>query len=107
MFHLPGMTTLAESFIRADGNGAVADWASTGLGVNEGHDLLAKGFYTAIFTNSVSTIGLAINSSKLSLTASGLHLDLVDEFTLFGDPATSATLSVPRFKLYFPLIRRQ
>ncbi|CAG0971982.1 hypothetical protein ANRL3_01562, partial [Anaerolineae bacterium] len=57
MFHIPGITTLAESFIRASGQGAVADWSSTGLGVNDGHDLLAQGFYTAIFTDSVGTLG--------------------------------------------------
>ncbi len=106
MFHLPGVTTLAESFIRASGQGAVADWSSTGLGVNDGHDMLAQGFYTAIFTDSVGTIGLAINSSKTRLVASGLHLDLVDEFTLLGDPATVVLGSVPRFRFYLPIIRR-
>ena len=35
------------------------------------------------------TIGLATSASKAGLVASGLYLDLVDEFTLFGDPATA------------------
>ncbi|MBI5033887.1 MAG: hypothetical protein HZB51_25490 [Chloroflexi bacterium] len=103
MFHLPGVTTLAESFIRADGQGAVADWASTGLGVNAGHDALAQGFYTAIFTDSVRTLGLAVNSSKLGLVAQGSHADLVEEFTLFGDPATVVN---PNRKIYMPLVVR-
>ncbi|MBI5303655.1 MAG: hypothetical protein HY868_16080 [Chloroflexi bacterium] len=106
MFHLAGVTTLAESFIRADGQGAVAVWSSTGLGVNDGHDVLTQGFYAAIFNGSVETIGLAINSSKTSLVAMGGHSDLVDEFTLFGDPASAALAFTPRLKFYFPLISR-
>jgi hypothetical protein len=103
MFHLPGVTTLAESFVRAPGQGAVADWASTGLGVNAGHDTLAKNFFAALFNGARGTLGVAMASSKTSLVASGFHLDLVDTFTLLGDPATIAD---PRFQIFLPVILR-
>ncbi|MEP7198755.1 MAG: C25 family cysteine peptidase [Chloroflexota bacterium] len=103
-FNLPGSTTLGESFIRADGRGAVADWGSTGLGVNTGHGVMASAFYQAIFTNNVRRIGLAINSSKATLIGYGFYNDLVDEFTLFGDPAM--TIQLPLRTLYLPVIAR-
>jgi len=55
--------------------------------VNVGHDKLARGFYTAVFSDAVPTIGLAINASKNKLVAGAIFDDLVEEFTLFGDPA--------------------
>jgi uncharacterized repeat protein (TIGR01451 family) len=86
-FYVNAPEALGPNFVTAVGRGAVADWSSTGLGVNVGHDLLARGFYAAVFTDSVPTIGLATNASKNSMVAGGAFIDLVDEFTLFGDPA--------------------
>lgn len=86
-FHLGDPDSLGPHFLTVPGRGAVADWASTGLGVNDGHDQLARGFYSAVFTDAVPTIGLATNESKNSLVSTGQFLELVDEFTLFGDPA--------------------
>jgi len=37
----------------------------------------------------VSTIGQATHHAKLSLWASGYHLELLDTYLLFGDPATN------------------
>lgn len=102
-FHFPGTNTLAESFIRAAGRGAVADWASTGLGVNSGHDRLGKEFYQATFTTDLQTLGLIVNASKTKLVADGAYLDLVDEFTLFGDPAMKIGA---RRAFYLPLITK-
>ncbi|MBI5878708.1 MAG: DUF11 domain-containing protein [Chloroflexi bacterium] len=88
-FQLPGYTTLAESFIRADGYGAIADWASSGNGYNTAHEDLATQLYDGVFQHNLSRLGLAINFSKLANSA---HGDEVDQFTLFGDPALRINL---------------
>jgi hypothetical protein len=85
----PGLISLDESLIRAEGKGAVATWSPTGQGVASGHDLLDSGFFRAIYQNNVLTIGLAANAAKYYLYANsnGLHRELIDTYILFGDPA--------------------
>lgn len=86
---LPGDETLDELLIRSENKGAVATWSPTGKGVASGHDLLDAGFFTAIYTNHVLTLGMATNAAKYYLYAnsSGLHRELIDTYILFGDPA--------------------
>ena len=76
---------LGEVVTRADGKGAIASWSPTGQGVASGHDLLNRGFFDAIFTNGVSTVGEATLAGKLNL--GGASPDLLDTYLLFGDPA--------------------
>ncbi len=104
-FHTGDPESLARSFTISS-NVAVADWASTGLGVNVGHDQLARGFYSAVFQDGIATVGLAANASKYNLVANGFFEDLVDEFTLFGDPAMRIQLPLYR-TMYLPLMSRQ
>ena len=80
-------TSLAEEMVRAPEKGAVAAYSPTGLGVASGHDILNRAFYTAIFDGGVQELGQAAIASKAELFATGLHFDLVDTFTVFGDPA--------------------
>lgn len=86
-FHHPKTTTFDESLLRRTGGGAVAVWGSTGLGVSTGHDQLQTGFYGAIVQTGQPVLGSAILAGKLKLFATGFHQDLLDTFTLFGDPA--------------------
>jgi hypothetical protein len=79
--------TLDEALLTLNGGGVVAAWGATGLGVSTGHDKLDDGFFRAVFNEHVNTVGQATLSGKLSLAASGQHLDLLDTFTLLGDPA--------------------
>lgn len=109
LFHEPGGTTLDETLLRHAGGGAVAVWGATGLGVATGHQQLAQGFLAAVFRRHEGSIGPATLSGKLKLVASGSSaLDLVDTFTLLGDPATNLNLTlVPRpHKAYLPVIKR-
>jgi uncharacterized repeat protein (TIGR01451 family) len=85
-FHHPKTTTFDESMLRSGSGGAVAIWGSTGLGVGTGHDKLQEGFYEAIMGGQ-PILGAAIMAGKLKLFATGFHQDLLDTFTLFGDPA--------------------
>ena len=86
-FHRPE-PTLDEGLVKAAG-GAIAAWGATGLGINTGHEHLARGFAQAIFSDGVevATVGEATFAGKLALAANGYHQDLLDTFVLLGDPA--------------------
>jgi hypothetical protein len=79
---------VGEVFTRAIGKGAIASWSPTGYGVASGHDFLNRGFFNAYFTLGVNTVGEAVLAGKLSLWSIGASPDLLDTYTLFGDPAT-------------------
>ncbi len=79
---------LAESETRMPEDGFVASWAPTGFGLVTGHDILEKGLFLALFHHNVQRLGAAITEAKVYLkTHSAGDEDLIDTFTLFGDPA--------------------
>jgi hypothetical protein len=100
--------TLDENLLTSSGGGVVAAWGATGLGVGTGHHALADGFYHAVFLTPVNTLGEAALAGKLSLAATGQNLDLLDTFTLLGDPATrpNRTIAAWASQVYLPLISR-
>ena len=109
LFDEPGGTTLDETLLREAEGGAVAVWGATGLGVATGHQQLAQGFLASVFQRHEGTIGAGTLSGKLKLVASGSGaLDLLDTFTLLGDPATNLNLTLVPWtnKSYLPVIRR-
>ena len=88
-FHMPFWDTMDEGLIRRENGGAVATWGPTGLGVATGHDALAEGFLDNIITNGTPELGRAAMAGKLDvINQAAAHLDLLDTFTLLGDPAT-------------------
>jgi len=108
-FHDPSGTTLDESLLRVAGGGAVAVWGSTGLGVSTGHQQLAQGFLAAVFQGGTANIGGGVLAGKLRLLASSSSaLDLVDTFTLLGDPATRLNMTLVPWAnaVYLPVTRR-
>ena len=85
-----GYSSFGEAFVRLPVHGAVASWSPTGSGLADGHDFLERGLLIALFHNNVKQLGLAINDAKRyidSETTSGQYDDLIETFTLFGDPA--------------------
>jgi len=86
-YHGLNSSSLAESIVRIEGKGAVASWSGTGLGVAQGHDELNRGFFEALFQDGKRTIGEATMAGKQRLATGGAHLDLLDTYLLFGDPA--------------------
>lgn len=88
--HQPGTVnrSMAEMLTVTAGRGAVASWSPTGMGVSSGHDYLNRGFFEAVFENGAIRIGEGTAAGKLSLWSTGVHLDMVDTYLLFGDPAT-------------------
>ncbi|MBK9613498.1 MAG: hypothetical protein IPO34_19265 [Dehalococcoidia bacterium] len=77
------------------------------MGVATGHQP-AQGFLASTFQRHEGTIGAGTLAGKLQLVASGSSaLDLVDTFTLLGDPATNLNLTLVPWthNAYFPVIR--
>jgi len=79
--------TLDEATLTHPGGGAVATWGATGLGISTGHASLDEGFFQALFASNPANLGQAAWSGKIRLAATGQNLDLLDTFTLLGDPA--------------------
>jgi hypothetical protein len=86
-FQVPGLETFDETLLRHPTGGVIAAWGSTGLGISTGHHWLAEGFLEDTFSNPFSDLGSATLTGKLNLAAMGFYPDLIDTFTLLGDPA--------------------
>jgi hypothetical protein len=104
-FHVPDSETLDEALVRHAGGGAVAVWGATGLGYSTGHVALATGFLGDIYQPD-ATVGTAALAGKLNLSSD--YPDLVDTYTVLGDPATRMNITIRPwpFNLYLPMIRR-
>jgi len=86
-FHDPTAPSLGESIVRTEGKGAIASWSATGAGMALGHHYMNKGFFTAVFSDTISEIGMATYLGKLNLYESTTgYRDLMDTYVLFGDP---------------------
>jgi hypothetical protein len=107
-FHRPEVATLDERLLRQPGGGAIAVWGSTGLGLSTGHTALQRGFYRTLNQPGSQILGAAVLAGKLELASTGLHQELLDTFTLFGDPALTMHLTVTPFsnQTYLPLINQ-
>ncbi|MCA9947011.1 MAG: hypothetical protein KC449_26200, partial [Anaerolineales bacterium] len=107
-FAQPYWDTLDEALLRHPNGGVVAVWGATGLGVGTGHDALAGGFLEALMGQNEVRLGTAVLSGKLNLfTNQPANLDLLDTFTLFGDPATQYNTDFwPGMPTFIPLLTR-
>ncbi len=80
---------IAEQFQRVKDKGAVAIWASTGLGYTSGHRLLLGNFYKNIFQDGQYGLGAAATKAKIDTYSQDSYWrHMVETFVLFGDPAT-------------------
>ena len=96
-FHYPDPPSanyegLGEVTTRADGKGAIANWSATGNGVASGHFFLNQGFFQSFFHDGLITVGSGTATGKFELWSIGGALDLLDTYTLFGDPALRIAL---------------
>jgi hypothetical protein len=105
-YHIPGFTTLDEALLRHPGGGAVATWGATGLGIATGHAILAKSFLERAVVEG-DDLGTAALAGKLQMAIQNPdHLDLIDTFTLLGDPAMLLNLTVGDDLFYLPFIQQ-
>lgn len=106
-FQVPGFATLDEALLLHPRGGVVAAWGATGLGIATGHQALAQGFLDALFESQVD-LGSAALAGKLNLLLrSPAHSDLIDTFTLLGDPATRYRSAPGTDSIYMPLIQQR
>ncbi|MCX7681289.1 MAG: C25 family cysteine peptidase, partial [Anaerolineae bacterium] len=106
-FHRPE-SVLDEALVTLSGGGALATWGQTGLGVGTGHAYLADGFFRAFFYEGVHTVGEAAMTGKIALAARGLYPELLDTFTLLGDPASRPNRRIVPWaqRVFLPLVTR-
>jgi hypothetical protein len=96
----PYPSSLAEELLRASGKGALATFSPTGYGTTYAHDILERAWMKAYFQQRETRVGKLADAARLSLFASGSSLELINQFIVFGDPATR--LPSPLENTYIP-----
>ena len=97
------LEALDEHMLQTPEVGAVAIWGPTGWGIHGGHVKLAEGFFSGTYQGGNMDLGSAIIAGKLNLGSS--YQDLLDTFTLLGDPALNLHLFT-QTEVYLPIIIR-
>lgn len=106
-FHRPE-ATLDEDLLLLPDSGAVAAWGPTGLGVGAGHRRLSEGFFRAVFSDTVGTVGEAALAGKLNLLGAAQGQEMMDTYNLLGDPALRFQRTIVPWAahLFLPLVSR-
>jgi hypothetical protein len=89
--------SMAEALLRSQDKGAIAAFMSTGMTEPTGQRILGTALFDALFTEDTRALGPAISSAKQVLLANGNQYEETSEtFMLFGDPAMSLKIPLPR-----------
>jgi hypothetical protein len=100
----PGETSLAETLLRSADIGAIAALMPTAMTTSNIQRILDTALFDAIFNQDIRTLGPAISTAKQTLLANGTEYEEVSKtFLLFGDPATTLKVTVPRKPMGFVL----
>jgi len=86
-YAIMNMYSLGETLVAGSNCGAIAVFASSGLGYTWEHQILGDRVFNAVFTNSQRVVGDICTQAKIDAFSRGTTLDLVRMFTLLGDPA--------------------
>jgi len=106
-FQMPGRYSMDETFILNETGGAAAVWGPSGLGLLDGHWVLMDGFLKEVYINQRRGIGQAALQAKLNLAATiPAYMNLVETYTLFGDPAMDLGLPLDYQDIFLPIILR-
>ena len=88
-----GKASLAEQMLLSESGGAIAVWGATGMGLETGQKTLLEEFYRVLLQKQDWRLGSAFLQAKYALAAgSSNYPDLIDSFTLLGDPALQLNL---------------
>ncbi|MBD3181558.1 T9SS type A sorting domain-containing protein [Candidatus Poribacteria bacterium] len=103
-FDLPGELSMAEGMVRADRRGSVAMLSATRLTYGTGNVSLNKFLFDAIFKDNLLNIGemTAVSKIKVLLKEGMSWLSQMQEYTLFGDPASR--LNIPEYEIQPELV---
>jgi hypothetical protein len=86
-FHMPGMNSLAEAFVKADARGAIAAFAPSGMSVNDPAHVYHKMLLEELLSSRHRRLGDAILAAQIRYADSGALPELLDLYQLLGDPA--------------------
>ncbi len=98
-------SSLSETMVRLPSGGAVAAFSPTGLGLNDGHDTLAAGFFSSFFNGISWDLAPATLAGKLALYKTGSHFDLLYTYSILGDPALKVQGFVQK-SIFMPILNR-
>jgi hypothetical protein len=90
--------SLAEQLLLAEDKGAVAALMPTAMTTTAGQHILNNAVFEALFVNDIRTLGPAIAAAKQTLLANGdAYFEQISQtFLLFGDPAQTLKIPLPR-----------
>jgi hypothetical protein len=86
-FHFPSLNSLAEQLVKADGKGAIAAFAPSGLSVNDPAHRYHKLLLREITVGGHERLGDAVLAAQNAYANSGDFPELLAIYHLFGDPA--------------------
>jgi hypothetical protein len=98
--------SMIEEIVRLENTGAIAAFSPTGLGVSTGHDYIHQGFYHSLMNDGIWELGSAALNGKLQLYQSGANFDLLNTYTIFGDPSLQIRNPFSTTKIFLPLVSR-
>jgi hypothetical protein len=84
--------SLAEEFVRLEDKGAIACLAPTGAGYPSEHQVLGKKIFNSFFEDENNIAGSLVTAAKIDTYLQIHSRDIIETFTLFGDPATELKL---------------
>jgi hypothetical protein len=87
-FQDPALDGLAESLMKAEGGGAVAVWASSGLTKPDQQVMLNRKFLSLILGDANSGVAMTLGDAGVRAKAFVSDLDVRRTWILFGDPVT-------------------
>jgi len=88
--------TMAEALVRKADGGAIAAWSPTALGWLSHQVILFEEFSRALFSAPVPMLGDVTVTAKRNAFAQGVSSEMIESFTLFGDPALRLRLMAVR-----------
>jgi hypothetical protein len=88
-FHFPYFDSLGEELLKAEGRGALAVIAPSGLSLNESAHALHRSLLKEITNGESSRLGDAFRKAQESFLATESFAELLSIYHLFGDPALS------------------
>ncbi len=88
----PFNVCMAEEFIRYRDKGAIAVWAPSGSSSTDQHMLMAHLLKRSLFQDGMDRVGESVAFTKLEYLQIQHHPQLLDQYILFGDPATKLAL---------------
>jgi hypothetical protein len=90
--------SLAEALMLSAGKGAVAALMPTGMTTTTGQSILNTAIFEAIFVSDIRQLGAAVAAAKQTLLVNGdAYFEQISQtFLLFGDPALTLKIPLPR-----------